>query len=222
MKLYLSSYKTGSNTEELKKWISGHGNKITIIANAKDQYTDLARVEKGTLDDTSDLETVGFEVSRLDLRDYFGKKDALEEIFNKNTAFYVTGGNTFVLRKAMMLSGFDQLLISNVDNPNLLYAGYSAGICLLSKDMHGVAIMDEPEVDPYNSGLPPIYEGIGFIEEAIIPHFESDHKETESASRAAEYCKNNNISFIALHDGDVIVTEPYKLLMGTPENSISI
>jgi len=207
MKLYLSSYKIGTKTEEMKKWIADNGNKILIISNAKDQYTDLERVESGTLNDIYELQEVGFEVERLDLRNYFGRKEELEKIFCSVKAFYVTGGNTFVLRKAMKLSGFDELLIKYANHPDYFYSGYSAGICLLSKDMSGVAIMDEPDVDPYNSGLAPIYEGIGFIEETIIPHFESNHNETEAASNAVKFCVENKIPYITLKDGDVIVRE---------------
>ena len=207
MKLYLSSYKIGDETDEMKKWIASNGNKIIIIANAKDQYTDLERVEKGTLSDIKQLEEIGFQVERLNLKDYFGKQKELEKIFTRVKAFYVVGGNTFVLRKAMQLSGFDKLLVKYANEPDYFYSGYSAGICLLSKDMRGVAIMDEPDIDPYNSGSEPIYRGIGFIDEAIIPHFESNHVETEAASQAAMYCKENNISYVTIRDGEVIIKE---------------
>ena len=207
MKLYLSSHKIGTRTEIMRDWIINHGNKILIVADAKDHYTDLERVESGTQYDINELQEIGFDVERLDLRSYFGKKDELEQIFCKVKSFYVTGGNTFVLRKAMKLSGFDELLLKYANDPDYFYSGYSAGICLLSKDMSGVAIMDEPEVDPYNSGIAPIYQGIGFIEEAIIPHFESDHKETQAASNAVRFCIEKNVPYIAIKDGDVIIRE---------------
>ena len=136
-----------------------------------------------------DLETLGFNVELLDLRNYFGKSNELVNLLERIHTFYVAGGNTFVLRKAMRLSGFDELLKQYANNDNYLYSGYSAGAYLLSKDMHGVAVMDEIDADLYESGLPPIDEGIGFIDETIIPHFQSDHKETEAASRAVEYCE---------------------------------
>lgn len=207
MKLYLSSYKIGNKPEILKKWIEEHNNKICLIANSRDIFPDGERKTIGLQSDAKDLQDLGFEVELLDLRDYFGKRDELEKVFQKIQAFYVVGGNTFVLRKAMKLSGFDELLKQYSDNPNFLYSGYSAGICLLSKDMHGVAIMDEPEADPYNSGMKPIYDGIGFVEETLIPHFESDHKETEAATRAVNFCQKNNLPYITLHDGDVIIEE---------------
>lgn len=52
-----------------------------------------------------------------------------------------------MLRKAMQLSGFDELLLEYSNNPDYLYAGYSAGICCLCRDMSAITNMDEPEVD---------------------------------------------------------------------------
>ncbi len=212
MKLYLSSYKVGNKKEVLEQWVKENGNKIAIIANSRDLFPDGERKELGIISDSKELEELGFEVIRLDLREYFNNQESLEKVFKEIKAFYVIGGNTFVLRKAMMLSGFDKLLLKYAKSPDYLYAGYSAGVCLLSKDLNVVALMDEPEIDPYDSGLPPIYEGINFIDKAIIPHFESDHKETELASKAVTFCQENNIPYIAMRDGDVIVTEPYTFM----------
>ena len=205
MKLYLSSYKIGNKTNELKKWIDVHGNKIAIIANAKDQYTDLARVESGTTDDISQLEAIGFEVQRLNLRDYFDKKGKLRTDLQEIKAFYVVGGNTFVLRRAMKLSGFDVLLKEFSLRSDILYAGYSAGICVLAPNMRAIAVMDEPEINPYNTDTHPIYQGIGLIAYSPIPHFESVHSETEAASCAVDYCIKNDIIYKTLRDGDVMI-----------------
>ena len=197
MKLYLSSYKLGNKTNELKKWLENSDNKkIALIPNSRDVFPDGERKNIGIQNDTKELEELGFEVILIDLKMYFGRKKELEKDLQDIKAFYVIGGNTFVLRKAMNLSGFDELLLEYSKNKDYLYAGYSAGICCLCKDMKGLAIMDEPDADPYDSGLPPMYNGIGFIEEILIPHFESDHKETELASKAVEHCQENEKSFI--------------------------
>ena len=116
-------------------------------------------------------------------------------------------GNTFVLRKAMNLSGFDDLLLEYSKYEDYIYAGYSSGICCLCEDMTALAVMDEPETDPYNSGLPPIYQGIGFIKEVLIPHYQSDHKETELASDAVRFCQEKEISYRTLQDGDVLIVD---------------
>lgn len=208
MKLYLSSYKLGNSVEELKKWLQiSENNKIVLIANAKDIYPDGERKANGIQNDAKDLENLGFEVTLLDLKKYFGQKEVLRTELQDIHAFYVSGGNTFVLRKAMLLSGFDELLLEYSSNPNYLYAGYSAGICCLCKDMSPLAIMDEPGVDPYDSKVPPIYNGIGFEEEIIIPHFESDHKETEAASRTVDFCKQKGIPYKTLRDGEVLIDD---------------
>lgn len=206
MKLYLSSYKLGNSTDELKKWLqNSDNNKIALIINSRDMFPDGERKTNGIQSDAKDLEELGFEVKILDLKNYFGQKESLRSDLQGIRAFYVIGGNTFVLRKAMQLSGFDELLIEYSSDQNYLYAGYSAGICCLCKDMSALSIMDEPEIDPYNSELPPIYNGVGFVEEIIIPHFESDHKETEAASKTVEFCQQNGIPYKTLHDGEVLI-----------------
>lgn len=207
VKLYLSSYKLGNATEELKKWLQNSvNNKVALITNSRDMFPDGERKTNGIQSDATDLEELGFEVELFDLRKYFGQKELLRKDLKNIYAFYVIGGNAFVLRKAMRLSGFDELLLEYADNSNYLYAGYSAGICCLCKDMSALIIMDDPKVDPYNSGLPPIYNGIGFVEEIIIPHFESEHKETELASKTVEFCQQNRVPYLALRDGEVLLS----------------
>ena len=49
----------------------------------------------------------------------------------------------------MYLSGFDEYLKTIDNNPNYLYAGYSAGICVLEKDMHVLDICDNHNINPY-------------------------------------------------------------------------
>ncbi|MCI5807295.1 MAG: Type 1 glutamine amidotransferase-like domain-containing protein [Firmicutes bacterium] len=212
MKLYLSSYKLGNSTDELKKWLQdSDNNKMALIINSRDMFPDSERKSNGIQSDKEALEELGFKVELLDLRKYFGQKELLRRELQNIHAFYAIGGNTFVLRKAMQLSGFDELLLEYSNDSNYLYAGYSAGICCLCKDLSAISIMDDPQIDPYDSGTPPIYHGIGFIEETIIPHFMSDHKETEAASRTVEFCKQNGISYKALRDGEVLMSDTLNL-----------
>ena len=208
MKLYLSSYKIGNRTEELTKWLgSSNNNKIALIANSRDVFPDGERKTLGIQNDAKELEELGFQVVLFDLKQYFGKKADLENDLQDIRAFYVVGGNTFVLRKAMNLSGFDDLLLEYSKSEDYMYAGYSAGICCLCEDMTALAVMDEPEIDPYNSGLQPIYQGIGFIKEVLIPHYQSDHKETELASETVRFCQEKEISYRTLQDGDVLIVD---------------
>ena len=208
MKLYLSSYKVGNKAEELKKWIVEHNNKICLIPNSRDIYPEGESKTEGIQKDVKELEDLGFEVTVISLKDYFNNKEELYERLEKFSAFYVIGGNTFALRQAMFLSGFDKFLKSIENNPNYLYAGYSAGICVLAKDMHGLDVCDDPNINPY--GIETIWEGLGYFDYIFLPHYKSNHKETKLIDDSVEFCIKNNIKFKTLHDGDVILEDTSK------------
>ena len=142
MLLYLSSYKLGNDKELLKKWIKDNGNKIMLIANSRDFIPDGKKKEDRIKSSVDDLEILGFEVERLDLREYFGKEDILRKDLENCRAFYVIGGNVYTLKMAMKLSGFDNYLKDSSKCDNYLYAGYSAGICVLAPKLYGLDIVD--------------------------------------------------------------------------------
>ena len=202
MKLYLSSYKLGNKIDELKSWIKEHGNKIVLIPNSRDIYEDSERLRNGILNDKMMLEEIGFDVDIISLKDYFNNQEKLFEDFNKYNAFFVIGGNTFALRKALQLSGFDDYLMNQVDNDNFLYAGYSAGICVLSPNMKGLELVDEP-LNPYNDESV-IYDGIGILDYVIVPHYKSDHPESHLVDKVVDYMNENGVKYVTLSDGDVL------------------
>lgn len=204
MKLYLSSYRVGNDTNELLKWKAEHGNKIFVIPNAIDVYADGERKENGINDKCNDLKTLGFETQVLDLRKYFGKKDELAEHIKGTNAFYVIGGNVFVLRTAMKLSGFDEILLELSELDDYLYSGFSAGICVLAKDLHGIHLVDSIEPDPYNYGRI-IWDGIGLIDYMPVPHFDTpEHPESPMMHDVVKYMDENNLKYKTLRDGDVL------------------
>lgn len=208
MKLYLSSYKLGNDIELLKEWVKNN-NKMLVIPNALDVFEDSERKTNGILDKCKDLQELGFETQILDLRNYFNKEDELRRYLQDYNSFYVLGGNVFVLRQAMKLSGFDNYLndISKLDN--YLYAGFSAGICVLAKDLHGIHLADKPEKDPYNYGNI-IWDGIGIIDYMPVPHFDTpEHPESHLMYDVVKYLQDNNLPYQTLRDGDVII-EPEK------------
>ena len=116
MKFYLSSYKYGKEEkkEVLKDWIKVHGNKVVYIANSRDYKEDneikFSRIEA----DKDMLKEIGFEIIEISLKDYFGKESELEEKLRNYNTFCLIGGNVFVLRKAMELSGFDKFIKDNL------------------------------------------------------------------------------------------------------------
>lgn len=209
MKLYLSSYKIGNKKEELKNWIKLHGNKICLIPNAKDFYLDSEKKKISIETDVQELQEIGFDVTVISLKDYFNKKKELLNKIKDFNAFYVIGGNVFILRQAMYLSGFDEYLKTIENSQDYLYAGYSAGICVLAKDMHGLDICDNPMVNIY--GINTIWNGLGYFDYIFLPHYKSNHKETKLIDDSVEYCKQNNIKYKTLRDGDVIIEDTIKI-----------
>ena len=175
MILYLSSYKLGNKTDYLKNWIKENNNKILLIPNSRDAKTDRERNKEKIESNIKMLEDVGFDVKILDLKKYFDNNNKLYEDLKGFNAFCVIGGNVFVLRQAMKLSGFDRFLQENKDDKNMLYIGYSAGSCVLSKNLDGLQLVDEP----LNFHSEVIYDGVGFVDYCIVPHYQSDHKESE-------------------------------------------
>jgi len=152
-----------------------------------------------------ELAQIGFAVTVISLKDYFNNKEELNKMLDKYRAFYVIGGNVFALRQAMYLSGFDEYLRTIENNPNYLYAGYSAGICVLAKDMHGLDICDDPNINPY--GIETMWNGLGYFDYIFLPHYKSNHKETKLIDNSVEYCNLHNIKYRTLSDGDVIIQE---------------
>ena len=205
MILYLSSDKLGNRTEELKKWIDKRGNKICLIPNAKDVYLESEKKSSRIQADVNELSDLGFDVTIISLKDYFKNKEGLLERLKEFNAFYVIGGNAFVLRQAMYLSGFDEYLKTIQNNPNYLYVGYSAGICILAKDMHGLERCDDPNMNPY--GMDTMWNGLGYFDYIFLPHYKSNHKETKLIDECVAYCDKNKIQYKTLHDGDVMIQE---------------
>ena len=208
MLLYLSSYKLGNDKELLKKWIKDNGNKIMLIANSRDFIPDGKKKEDRIKSSVDDLEILGFEVERLDLREYFGKEDILRKDLENCRAFYVIGGNVYTLKMAMKLSGFDNYLkdISKCDN--YLYAGYSAGICVLAPKLYGLDIVDK-KINPYNDDVIED-EGIGILDFMPIPHYNSNHPESHLVDEVVDLYKDNNMNYMTLQDGNAIVIDTIK------------
>ncbi|MDD4796285.1 MAG: Type 1 glutamine amidotransferase-like domain-containing protein [Eubacteriales bacterium] len=205
MKLYLSSYKLGNSTDALKEWISENGNRMALIPNARDAYPDGAQKERGIGDDVQALQEVGFAVTVVSLTDYFGKAQRMRADLKEFRAFFAIGGNTFVLRQAMRQSGFDTYLKELSVLKPYLYGGYSAGICLLAPHMQGLELVDDPTANPY--GCAPIYAGLGLIEYLPVPHYQSDHPESQAVNDVVAFLRGNGVKHVTLRDGDVIVAD---------------
>jgi dipeptidase E len=209
MKLYLSSYKLGQKTDQLKVLLSRASKKVAYISNALDWSSDLERRKNGEQSDIEQLESlgVGVELEKLDLREYFNKENELKMTIMEFGVIWVCGGNAFVLRQAMKLSGLDNILLElSATRADMLYGGYSAGVCVLGPTLRGIHIMDPPSERPYGD-YATVWEGLGILDYVIVPHFESDHPDSEPADKAADYLRKHEIPFRTLRDGEVIIVD---------------
>lgn len=182
--------------------------KIAYIPNAGD-YTQIDWEKRGRWNeqDIQSLREIGLEVEYLDLKDYFEKTEALREKIDQLGGVFFRGGNTFILRQAMKLSGFDHIFEELKNRDDFVYAGYSAGICVLAPDFRALQIVDEPNQHPYPEQEETIWEGLGYLDYIILPHYKSDHPESADIDKEVEFAQKNKIPFRTLKDGEVIILE---------------
>jgi len=208
MRLYLSSFKIGKYPERLVNLI-GERKNVAIVLNALD-YKEESR-KKFLLSETEMFSKLGFKVTELDLRKYFcKKKEELENILRFQGLVWVTGGNTFLLRRAMKQSGFDEVITKILKEDTIVYGGFSAGCVVLHKNLRGLEITDDPFIlaEGYDSEIE--WSGLGLLEFAIVVHYNSDHSESRESDKEIEFYKKNNILFEPLRDGEVIVVDGVK------------
>lgn len=204
MRFYLSSYKLGNEVDKLRELIPAKNKKTAFISNALDFSNDFERRKKSEQSDIDDLTGLGLDVELVDLRNYFGRQDKLEKKLSECGVIWVRGGNVFVLREAMQRSGFDVILQRLVEKDDILYGGYSAGVCVLAPTLRGIDLVDDPHMKPYGDSET-IFEGLNIIDYSIVPHYQSNHPESEKMEAVVEYMKKNGIPFKTLKDGEVIV-----------------
>jgi len=208
MKFYLSSFRTGNETDRLKELTSTGNKKVAFITNAMDDLDDLEFRKKIEGNDKSDLEELGLQVQHVDLREYFAKKNELEKVINECDVIWCTGGNAFVLIQALKLSGLD-LIIKDyyVNNVNKVYGGFSAGTYILGPTLDGMHLVDEPENKPYGKQYETEWNGLGILDYVIVPHYKSDHFESMATDDSIQYLIEKKTLFRALRDGEVIIIE---------------
>lgn len=204
MKLYLSSDGLGDNADDLANLVSG-GNRIGVIRNSLDFSNIQERLNAGRDREFGELREIGLVPEEIDLRDFFDAQDDLRSVVGQLDALWVVGGNTFILRRAMRQSGFDSVLHDRAEDDRFVYAGYSAGVCVLAPTLKGIHLVDDPEEISEGYAKEVVWDGLGVIPFCIAPHYRSDHPESEMIEKAVEYFIEHKMLFIALHDGDVYI-----------------
>lgn len=205
MKLYLSSYKLGNDTEGLKRLVGKTNARVAVIDNAKDYSNDADFKSMRLQQEIESMRLLGFEPEHLDLKEFFGKSQELVDLLTGFDVVWVTGGNVFILRKAMEMSGFDAVFKQLVLSDELVYAGYSAGICVLAPSLRGMELVDEPDlqIDGYIEDT--IWSGYGLINFYPLVHYKSDHPESHLVDMELKHIQSLGIKYRTLRDGDVMI-----------------
>lgn len=208
MKYYLSSYKLGNELDKLLDLLKQTSGKFGYIPNALDfTGSDPDWKKKHIQADIDDLHANGAEVEELDLQDYFGKEKELQAKLLSLGGVYVSGGNTFVLRQAMRLSGFDSFFADLSKRNDFLYIAYSAGSCVLAKTLRYYAITDNAKDFPYSQIKNTVWEGLGVLDFIFEPHYDSDHPESKSIDKEIKKLVDDKVLFKAYRDGEVLIIE---------------
>jgi len=241
MRLYLSSYRVGDRAGSLLALLSGgpeklqtfsvathdpanfSGKRAALIENALDLYSEDAREMQRceVHDPAAELNALGISVTPLDLRRYFGRATALETELSGYDLVWVVGGNTFVLRRAMKASGFDDVITGMLDKDQIVYGGYGAGAVVAAPSLFGMAMFDDIDEIPAGYDAETVWDGLGLIDHAIVPHYRSVHPEAAAAERVTRHLSNKGLRYRALRDGEVIVWTENRRRMPDLERGIA-
>ena len=208
MRLYLSSFRIGDHPDRLLRLLGAQPGRIAVIANALDSAPIDVRRD-GVEREVNALTELGFQPQELDLRQYFDRPGSdVDAALAGFPAVWIRGGNAFVLRYAMARSGADAALTSRLCTDTIVYAGYSAGCCVLAPSLHGLELCDTPQHVTEAWSNEPIWEGLGILDYAFVPHIDSPgHFETEACGRVAELYRANGIPHRTLRDGQVLLID---------------
>jgi dipeptidase E len=198
VKLYLSSFRLGDHPERLVALLPPSG-RVAVICNAIDSEDAEIRREK-VADEITWLTELGLRAEELDLR----SADDLRTRLTQYDGVWVRGGNVFVLRVAMARSGADEILPDLIRSEQLVYAGYSAGPCVLAPSLRGLELCDD--VTAVDGEV--IWDGLGVLDHAIVPHLNSPgHPEMELLEKVQTLYQQTGVPHLPMSDGQALVID---------------
>lgn len=208
MRLYLSSFRFGDAFQHLLD-MAGKGARAGIVMNAVDFIPQEHReaYARNVYDPAAILRQHGLQAADLDLRTYFGDAEGLARDLADIDLVWCAGGNSFLLRRAMRQSGFDRVGVELIEQDKLVYGGWSAGAVVACPDLRGIDLMDDPNQLAEGYDPAPVYDGLNLIPFHIVPHYESDHRESEAAGRAAAWFLDQALPYRTMRDGDVLIRD---------------
>jgi dipeptidase E len=205
VRLYLSSFRMGDHPEHLLALIGADRRPAVVIANAMDDAPPQVR-RSGVDRELAALADLGLDAAELDLRGYFGDQQRLRRDLAGTGMAWLRGGNTFMLRYALSRSGADTVFGELLAADALVYAGYSAGACVLAPSLRGLELVDDADAVPRVYGSPPLWDGLALLDEAFVPHYQSPgHPETSAIDLVVARYRAEGVAYRTLHDGQALV-----------------
>jgi dipeptidase E len=206
MRLWLASHRIGEDLDELLTMV-GPGARVAVVSNAIDFIPAEARESyaRTVHDPMAAFRDAGLDAYDLDLRRFFGRPGAIAAELARVGLVWAVGGNAFLLRRAMRQSGFDAVAPDLVRQDRLVYGGWSAGACVAGPHLRGLELMDDPAVLAPGYDPAPVWDGLGLVDICILPHFRSEHPESEAAEAAASFMQANGIAHRTLRDDETLI-----------------
>jgi dipeptidase E len=205
VRLYLSSFRMGDHPEHLLALVGGDHRRSLVIANAMDDAPPDVR-RASVEQELAALADLGLAAAELDLRDYFSQQQRLRPDLAGASMAWLRGGNTFMLRYALHRSGGDDVFPDLIRRDTLVYGGYSAGCCVLSPSLRGLELVDDATAVPLVYGSEPLWDGLGLLDEAFVPHYRTPgHPESEAMDQVVERYQAEGVAYRTLRDGQVLV-----------------
>lgn len=201
MRLYLSSQRLGTAPGELVALMRDRV-RVGVIANAADDLGNGKREER-LRREVADLEAIGLMPSELDLRRHFEDTAGLLSELGRVDALWVLGGNVLALRTALAASGADAAIGRRLAEDSIVYAGYSAGACVLGPPEALSVATPSGNLPGYPQEI--VATGIGLLPYAIVPHY-VDRADIGVSGLARHYI-GIHVPFIALRDGQALVVD---------------
>jgi dipeptidase E len=168
VRLLLTSFGTSAEHDAVLAQLIGKApadTRVAYIENAHDVYDDEESLDHGR----QDLESKGYDVQLVDLRQWRADRAGLRETLAGKDMFVLAGGNPFYLRWLMRVTGADEI-IAELVKQGTVYVGASAAAVVAGPTLRFFDNQDDP-----NEAEEVIWDGLGLTETVVVPHVDNAH-----------------------------------------------
>lgn len=171
------------------------GEKVLCITTAAE---DEDGIRQWLQDDIDALKKIGFEPIIYTITNK--KRADFTKDFENISYVFMSGGNTFYLLEKAQQSGFIPFIIKFMQQKNTVYFGSSAGAAIAGADIYPLLNLDDPEKAPNLKG----YEGYGFIDLCLLPHWGSRNFKNRYLNKGLGHMYNNKYKLVFLTDNQFL------------------